>query len=146
MNIPPGLKFKITVSHLHKIVEDFIKGEQENPVLQDSDKSERRTRGASALRSPTEGYNPAEKCANIENCYAIETRYENHPGLDEAIVDGCGLPHRMKREGHGDQRECLRCFSRVGQVTQLTVGALSPPSLLIFMQGLIPSESFRKNK
>jgi hypothetical protein len=30
-------------------------------------------------------------------------------GLDEAIVDGCGLPRQMKREAHG--------FSRAEQVT-----------------------------
>jgi len=42
---------------------------------------------------------------------------KSFPGLDEAIVDGCGLPRQMKREAHGDQRECLRCFSRVEQVT-----------------------------
>jgi hypothetical protein len=31
--------------------------------------------------------------------------------LDEAIVDGCGLPRQMKREAHG--------FSRAEQVTIL---------------------------
>jgi hypothetical protein len=31
-------------------------------------------------------------------------------GLDKAIVDGCGLPRQMKREAHGDQRECLWCL------------------------------------
>ncbi|WP_229751851.1 transposase [Marinithermofilum abyssi] len=58
--------------------------------------------------------------------YVPEPRYGTRTkpflGLDEAFVDGCGLPRQMKREAHGPQEVPLGCFSRAEQVT--------PPLLL----------------
>jgi len=57
-----------------------------------------------------------EKSQTLKTTVRAKTHDKHHPGLYEAIMDGCGMPS-WDEKAHGNQKECL-VASAAGQETE----------------------------